>query len=67
MRQKLFHLKIFFSSKWKSSNKKESLQDEVVRQNSAIKSYHEFHVRSHKELEMLIMATPFLLLTRVIL
>ena len=34
-------------------------------QNSAIKCYHEFHVRSRKDLEMLILAAHFLLLTKV--
>ena len=29
-------------------------------QNSAIKGYHEFHVKSHKDLEMLILAAPTL-------
>ena len=38
-----------------------------VRQNLTIKGYHEFRVRSHKDLEMLIIATPIPLLTRVIL
>ena len=40
---------------------------ELVTQNSAIKGYHEFQVRSHKDLEILILATPILLLTRLIL
>ena len=39
--------KDFVSREWKSSKKKENL---VVRQNSVIKGYHEFHVRSHKDL-----------------
>ena len=41
----------------------ESLQDKSVIQNSAIKGYHEFHVNSPKDLEMLILPTPMLLLT----
>ena len=39
----------------------------VMIQNSSIKGYHEFKVRSHKDLEMLILMTPILLPTRVIL
>ena len=39
----------------------------VVIQNSAIKYYHEFLLRSHKNLEMLILAACFLLLTMIIL
>ena len=39
----------------------------VVIQNSAIKGNHEFHVKLHKYLEMLILAAPILLLTWVIL
>ena len=37
----------------------------IVIQKSAIKGYHEFNIRQHKDLEMLIMVTPNLLLTRV--
>lgn len=51
----------FFSSVRKTSKKRESLQ------NSAIKSYHEFHINSHKDLKMLVLLTPILILTRVIL
>ena len=38
-----------------------------VRQNLTIKGYHECHIRSQKDLEMLIMATAIFLLTRLIL
>ena len=31
-------------------------------QNSAIKSFHEFHVMSYKDLQILMLAAPFLLL-----
>ena len=37
----------------------------VVRQNSAIKGFHEFYIRLHKDLAMLIMPTPIPLLTSV--
>lgn len=39
----------------------------VAIQNLPIKDYHEFYVRSHKDLEMSILVTPILLPTRVIL
>ena len=39
----------------------------VVIQNSAIKGRHEFHVKTHKDLEMLIFPTTTLLLTRLTL
>ena len=39
----------------------------VAIQNLAFKGYHEFHVSSHKDLEMVILAGPIHLLTRVIL
>ena len=34
-------------------------------QNSAIKGRHEVHVKTHEDLKMLILFTPFLLLTRL--
>ena len=36
-------------------------------QNSVIKCYHEFHERSHKDLQVLILAGPFQSLTKAIL
>ena len=39
----------------------------IVRQNIAIKGYHEFQVGLHKDLKMLIISTPILLLTEVII
>ena len=56
-----------FSSKSKSCKKNERLQDKGTKliQNSAIKCYHEFHVRLRKDIEMLILAAHFLLLTKV--
>ena len=39
----------------------------VVTLKSAIKGYHEFHERLHKDIEMLISVVPFLVLTKVIL
>ena len=55
----------FFSNKSKYI-KELVYKVKVVIQNSAIKCYHEFHLRSHKDLEMLILAAPFLLLTKLI-
>ena len=41
--------KYFFSSK-SSFSKKKGLIQKILIQNAAIKCYHEFHVRSHKNL-----------------
>ena len=40
---------------------------EVVIQNSAIKGYFEFHVKLLKDLKMLVLLTPIVLITRLIL
>ena len=50
---------------WKSSKKKESLQDEG--NETKFKGHHKLHARSHKKLGMLIMTTLIPLLTRAIL
>ena len=47
--------------------KKKIYKAKVVIQRSGIESYHLFHLRPRKYLEMLILAAPFLLLTKVIL
>lgn len=39
----------------------------VVIQNLAIKGYHDIHVIPNKDLEMLILPTPILSLTRIVL
>ena len=54
----------FFSSKSKYIKK---VVYKVVIQNWAIKCYHEFHLRSHEDLEILILTAPFLITTKVIL
>ena len=64
LEKKQFHFKDFFSSKLKSSKKKESLQDEDI---DTKFSYHKFNLRSYEGLEVLILVAPFLLLTKVIL
>ena len=40
---------------------------EVVIQNSTIKGYFEFHVKLLKDLKMLVLLTPIVLITRLIL
>ena len=40
---------------------------EVMIQNSAIKGYREFHLKLYKDLKMLVLLTPILLITRLIL
>ena len=57
----------FFHAIRNPVRKRKVYKTKVVIQNSAIKCYHEFHVRSHKDLETLILEAPFLLLTKVIL
>ena len=59
-------IKGFFSSKSKFI-KKVVYKAKVVIQNSAIKCYHELHLIPRKDLEMLILAAPLFLLTKVIL
>ena len=66
--RKLFHQRTFFQeSRWKSSKKKESLQDEGNYTTLSYQNYQEFYVRSNKDLEILLLTAPILLLTRVIL
>ena len=62
LEKKIVSLKEFFQASRNPVRKKK-----VCRQNSVFRGYHEFHVNSHKNLEILIMATSILLLTRVIL
>ena len=60
-------LKVFFSSRSKSDKKRKVFKTEVVIQSLAINCYHKFHLSSHKDLEMLILAAPFSLQTKIIL
>ena len=60
-------MKDFFQASPNQVRKRKVYKTKVVIQNSATKCYHEFHLRSHKDLEMLILMAPFLLLTKVIL
>ena len=47
-KRKQFHWRIFFQRSWNKVYKK-VYKTKVVIQNSAIKCYHEFHVRSHND------------------
>ena len=57
-------LKNFFQSSQNPVRKRRVYKTKVVIQNSPIKFYYEFHVRLHKDLEMLLLAAPFLFLTK---
>ena len=65
--RKTVSLKNIFQACQNPVRKRKVYKTKVMIQNSAIKCYHEFHVRSHKDLETLILEAPFLLLTKVIL
>lgn len=53
------------ASRNKVRKRKVVYKKKVIIRNSAIKCYHGFHLRSHKGLEMLTLATSFFLLTKV--
>ena len=55
----------FFQVSRNPVRKRKVYKTKVVKENSAIKYYHEFHVRSDKGSGMLILGTYFLLLTKV--
>ena len=57
----------FFQPSRNPVSKRKVYLMKVVIQNSAIKYYHEFLLKSHKNLEILILAACFLLLARIIL
>ena len=56
---------MFFQTSGNLVRKRIVYKIKIVAQNSAIKGEHEFHVSSHKDLEILILPTPILFLTRV--
>ena len=58
--------KVFLPASANPVRKRNAYKIQVVILISAIKGYHEFHVRLHNGLEMLIREAPILLLTRVI-
>ena len=49
--------KDFFQASWNPERKREVYKMKVAIKNSAIKSYHEFHLRLHRDLQMQILAT----------
>ena len=61
--KKQFHCSIYFQACQNLVRKSKVYKTKAVIQNLAIKCYHEFHVTSHKGLEVLILAAHFLLLT----
>ena len=64
--KKIFSLKDFFQAIRNTVRKRILVyKTQAVIQNLAIKCYHEFHLKPH-DLEILILAAPFLLLTKVI-
>ena len=62
-----FYSSIFFQASQNPVRKRKVSKTEVVIQSLAIKCYHEIHLSFHKDLEMLILAAPFLLLIKKIL
>ena len=67
LEKKAVSVKEFFQAIPNPIRKRKVYKTKVVIENSATKCYHEFHLRSHKDLEMLILVAPFFLETKVIL
>ena len=67
LEQKLVSLNDIFQASRNPVRKRKIYKEKIVIQNSAPKCYHELHLRSGKYLEILILAAPFLLLTKIIL
>ena len=65
--KKTVSFKDFFQTSQNLVREKKGYKTRIVIQNSATKCYPEFHLRPHKDLEMLILVASFLLLTKVIL
>ena len=65
--KKRFYWRIFFQLSRNPVRNRKVSKTEVEIQSLAIKSYHEFYLSSHKDLEMLILVFPFLLLIKIIL
>ena len=65
-KKNIVSVKDFSQTSGNSVRKMKVYKMKVLILSSAIKGYHEFHLWSHKDLETLILATPILLLTRVI-
>ena len=66
-KKKSFTERFFFQESRNPVRKRKFSKMEAVTQNLAIKCYHEFYLSSHKDLEILILVAPFLLLIKVIL
>ena len=62
-----FTEEVFFQVSQNPVRERKVYKTKVMKENSAIKYYREFHVRSDKGSGMLILGTSFLLLTKVIL
>ena len=67
LEKKAVSVKEYFQAIRNPVRKRKVYKTKVVMENSATKCYHEFHLRSHKDLEMLILVAPFFLQTKVIL
>ena len=67
LEKKQFYWKIFFQASRNPARKRKVSKTEVMLQSLAIKCYLEFHLNSHEDLEILILAAPFLLLIKTIL
>ena len=67
LEKKTVLLKDFFQASRNPIRKRKVSKTEVVIQSLTIKCYDELHLSSHKDLEMLILAAPFLLLMKMIL
>ena len=62
-RRKAVSLKDFLKASQNTVRKRKFYKAKVVIQNSATRYYHEFHLKLHKYLEMLMLTAAFLLLT----
>ena len=67
MKKKVSFKELFFQASRNPVRKRNVYKTKLVIQNSATKYYHKFHLRSHKDLEMLILVAPFLLPIKPIL
>ena len=66
-KKKTISLKNVLQASRNPVTKRKTYGTKVVIHNLAIKCYHEFHIRSHEDLELVTLAAPILLLSRVIL
>lgn len=59
--------KDFFQARGNPVRKSKAYKMRIMKQNSAVEGCHEFPVKAHKDLEVLLFQTPILLLTRLTL